>query len=147
MSELPIAFRPANSDDYGFILKTMTVELQKTSPYQYCPPTIFVPAQRNLINSLLASMGAIVCHLEDAPDQLVGYLIAEPVNQENLILHWGHVKAIYRRLGIFKELLTQFDQDYKNKNIVCSHYFNLYPKLKDRYHLVFDPFTLGKYNV
>jgi hypothetical protein len=137
---LPILIRPATTDDYGYILASWSRELHKTTPYNFIPNPIFFPHQRKVINQLLGTSQVTVACIDDSPNDIVGYLVAQPYDQQNLIVHWAGVKGIYRRLGVLKELLHPYD--YQSKNLICSHYFNLFKTLRDRYHLIFDPTAL-----
>lgn len=139
---LPISFRQFQESDLSFILPTWIKELHRTIPYNFIPNDIFFPYQKKLILNLISSSQVIICHIEDSPDDLVGYLVARPYNLTSIILHHAHVKGIFRRMGISKELLAELDPNYKTKNIVCSHYFHLFPKLRNKYNLIFDPTIL-----
>lgn len=140
MDNLPISFRPATSDDYGYILSTWTQNYHKVQPTNFIPNSIYFPHQTEVINKLLNRCGAVIACIDDEPDQIVGYLVAEQFNDANIILHWGNVKSVFRRMGVMKELLKQFN--HQDKNIICTHYFDLFKKLKDSYYLVYDPTIL-----
>lgn len=143
MNDLPIALRPAVADDYGYILETWSRNLHKTYPWNLIPNSTFYPHQKKLINSIVAQVVPLVACIEDEPNQLVGYLVAQPYGDSNLIIHYGCVKGIFRRLGVMKTLLEQFQ--YQDKNLICTHYFPLFKELKDKYHLIFDPTLLENY--
>lgn len=139
---LPVIVRPANQDDYGYLLASFTRELHKVIPYNFIPNPIFFPYYTKLLNLLLSKSQTLVACIDDNPNDIVGYLIAQPYNQDNIILHWCQTKAIFRRLGVAQVLLESFDHDYQKKNLVCSHYFNLFKQLKNKYNLIFDPTIL-----
>ncbi len=143
MNDLPIAIRPAVSDDYGYILETWARNFHKTHPWNLIPNAMFYPSQTNLINKILATTTPIVACIEDEPNQIVGYLIAQPFRDDNLIIHYGCVKGIFRRLGVMKTLLETLN--YQDKNLICTHYFEMFKKLKDKYHLIYDPTLLEEY--
>ena len=140
MIDLPIAFRPATTDDVGYIFQTWLFEYHKTHPFNMIPTPIYKDVQAKVIYSLLAKTPTVVCCLDDDPNQIVGYLVAAPHDDSNILIHYGCVKAIYRRMGIMKELLKQYNSE--NKNLICTHYFQLFKQLKDKYHLVYDPTIL-----
>lgn len=141
--DLPIAIRDVEDTDYGFILKTWTQEHHKTHPWNFVPNAIYFPNQTNLINSILKDCPVLVACLDDEPNQIVGYLVGKPHDKDNIIVHYACVKGIFRRVGVLRQLLSALD--YQNKNINCSHYFELFKKLKDRYSLIFDPTLLDAY--
>ncbi len=137
---LPIIIRPAIDSDYGYILASWTREMHKTEPQNFRSNNNFFPHQTKIINSLLAKSNISVACLEDNHEDIAGYLISQNYNEDNLIVHWGQTKAIFRRLGIMKSLLEP--HNYKNKNLICTHYFKLFKKLRNSYSLIFDPTLL-----
>ncbi len=141
LSELPISIRNANENDYGFILATWSREYHKTHPFNHIPNRIYVPYQTAIINKILSQATTIVSHIEDASNDLVGFLTYQIHDADNIIIHYGATKGIFRRLGAMKYLLNSINAS--NKNLVCSHYFELFKKLKDKYALIYDPTLLG----
>lgn len=141
---LPITIRPPVPDDYGYILETWSKNFHESHPTNFIPNPIYVPYQTKIINSILQTCPPIVACLDDEPDKIVGYLVAEPHDQDNLIIHYGCVKGIFRRLGVMKELLAHYDST--DKNLICTHYFGLFKTLRERYHLIYDPTLLEQYN-
>lgn len=140
MNDLPIVIRPPREEDYPYILKSWSVEFHKVQPYNFIPNQFYFPWMKKRIDALCATSTILVACLDDSPDDIVGYIIASPYDNKNIILHWMQVKAIYRRLGVAKELLSHFEPD--KKNIICTHYFKLFKTLKDKHHLIFDPTIL-----
>ena len=143
MSDLPIIVRPVLPDDYGYILATWTREYHTTHPFNFIPNGIYFPHQTNLINSILSKATTIVACLEDSPDQIVGFLTYENFGS-NVIIHYGVVKGIFRRLGVMKDILLK--PICENKNVVITHYFDLFKKVKDKYKLTYDPTFLERYH-
>lgn len=139
-SDLPIVFRPITPNDYGYILASWSREYHKVMPFNFIPNSIYVPHQTSIIQKCINTSNVIVAHLDDSPDDIVGYIVWQQYNDSNIIVHWANVKAIYRRFGVMKEILNFIN--IKDKNIIMSHYFKLFPKLKDKYCLVYDPTIL-----
>lgn len=137
---LPVKIRPAINSDYPYILASFTRELHKVVPYNFMSNKSFFPYYTKLINAILYKSNITVACLEDNEEDIAGYLIASDYNKDNLIVYWGQTKAIFRRLGIMKLLLEPYN--YKNKNLICPHYFNLFKKLRESYSLIFDPTIL-----
>ena len=138
--ELPITIRQGAERDMGFILASFTRELHKTIPYNFIPNSTFFPHYTALLHSLVAKSTVLVATVEDSPDDLVGFLIAQPLTESSVVVHWSQVKHIFQHMGVFKALLEAFGCE--GKTIVCSHYFTLFPKIRDRYHMIYDPFVL-----
>ena len=130
MNDLPLVIRPAAPEDFAYILATWSQGLHKVVPYQYIPNSIFYPHQREVIEDLLAKSIVTVSCIDDSPNEIAGYLVAEPFNQDNLIVHWANVKSIFRRQGVLASLLEPYEVG--SKNIICSHYFKLFRELKDK---------------
>lgn len=140
MEELPIAIRPANADDYGYILKTWSVDFHKNYPTVHIPNSIYFPHQAKKIESIMKKYGALVACIDDEPNTIVGYLVSQPVNDGNVVIHWAQTKGIFRRMGVLTTLLKSIGA--QDKNIICTHTFNLFKELKDKYHLIYDPTLL-----
>lgn len=140
LNDLPIVLRQARDSDLGFIVKTWSQEVHKVNPQNFIPNEIFFPHQNTVMTSILSTQMPLMACLEGDEDTLAGYLIAKPYGQDNLIIYYGFVKSIFRRMGIMKQMLSHFN--YQNKNLVCTQYFDLFKKLKDRYHLIYDPTIL-----
>lgn len=140
MEELPIAIRPATSDDYGYILKTWSVDFHKNYPTTHIPNSIYFPHQAQIINAIINQHGATVACIDDEPNTIVGYLVSQPVNDTNVIVHWAQTKGIFRRMGVLTTLLKNLE--VQNKNIICTHAFPLFKDLKEKHHLIYDPTLL-----
>jgi len=140
---LPISMRPFNPDtslelnDFSFILSTWSTELHKVTPVNFIPNIVFFPEQKKIIQNLVNPETTLIAHLDEEPDNIVAYLVFEPFDDSNIIIHWGHTKSIYRRQGVMRAIINSFD--IKDKNLICSHYFSLFKKLKDSYHLIYNP--------
>lgn len=144
-TDLPIVIRQATDNDLGYILVSWSKTIHKTVPYNFIPNEIFSGPngyQTKIIERALNKSITLVAHVEDEPDQIAGFIVVEPHDDANLILHWCQVKAIFRRYGIAKELLAKFD--YKDKNLICPQYFKLFKDLREKYHLIFDPRITGE---
>lgn len=138
-TDLPITIRPATQNDMGYILASWSREIHKVIPYNFQPnETFFGPEgyQTKVIERAMAKSITLVAHIEGEPDEIAGFIVAQPHDDFNLIVHWCQVKAIFRRFGIAKELLAQFECE--DKNIICPQYFKLFEKLKKKYNLILD---------
>jgi hypothetical protein len=142
MTELPpIAIRDAVAEDFAFIAAEFLHGLHKVCPYNFIPNALYFPWYTALLEALCLRSRVRVIHVDGYTDSLVGYAITEPHGSTgDIVLHWLHVKGVFRGHGVARALLA--DAGPKGKTIVCSHYFNAFPKLRNRYHLVFDPSVL-----
>jgi hypothetical protein len=144
MNDLPITIRPAVPEDIGFILSTWSREYHKTYPFNFIPNAIYVPHQTKLIHAIISTTPVNVACIEDDPNTIVGFICGVPHDQRNVILHYAVVKGIFRRLGVFQQMLSTLD--HKDKNIICTHMFNLFKTLKNKYSFIYDPTLLEEYN-
>jgi hypothetical protein len=144
-NSLPIQFRNICSEDYPFIIQTWGRIFRENYPTNLIPANLYFAQQNNLINSLLTRSETLVAYLDNEPNAICGFIVAEQKASSQLIVHWCHVKSIYRRLGIMNELLEQLN--YKSKNLICTHHFSLLKKIKDKYNIIYDPTILWSYNV
>lgn len=141
MTELPpIEIRDGHEGDFGFLVSGFVYELHRTHPYNFIPNPIFFPWYTAMLQALCMRSRVRVAHVEGAPDALIGYAITEPHGRGDIVLHWMRVKPTFRGHGVARALLA--DAGPEGKTIVCSHYFEAFPKVRDRYHLIFDPTVL-----
>lgn len=140
MSELPIAFRPANSGDLDYIYKTWFMEFRKTHPNNHMPSKVYLDYQGPMIHKCLHDAPTIIACMDDEPTQIIGYLTAKPLHGDSILIHYGFVKNWARRMEVMKQLLNQFN--YEGKSLVCTHFFKLFPDLKEKYKLIYDPTLL-----
>ncbi len=140
MDPLPIALRPATQEDTGYLYKTWLIDFHKTYPANFIPSSIYVPHQTGIIDTIISNSTISVACIDDEPNTIVGYLVYQIMDENNIIIHWAQTKGIFRRMGVMNTLLN--DLQAKNKNLICTHIFNLYKEFKDKYHLIYDPTLL-----
>lgn len=139
-SEVPMLFRPIKEEDYPYILKSWSNEFHKIEPYNFIPNQFFFPWMKKRIDEILSKSNIMIACIDTSPDDIVGYVIYKQHDDKNIIIHWMQVKSIYRRFAVAKDFLNELET--KDKNIICTNYFKLFKKLKDKYSLIFDPTIL-----
>lgn len=136
---LPISIRDGNQNDYAFILSSWSNDVHHIKYDNFIPNSIFFPRQKVLIDNILKQSLIKIAHVEDEKDLICGYLILQPKFQiKTLLLHWAHVKSIYRCQGIFTSLLNNYLQD-EDPHLVVTSPFYLLPQFKRKYGIIFDP--------
>lgn len=136
---LPIQIRPAEQQDYAFILASWSNDTHKVKYDSFIPNSIFFPRQKAFINKIIERSIIQIAHIEDEKDSICGYLIVEPKYDINtLLIHWAHVKPIYRRQGIYKALLSNYLKEADPIQVVTSP-FTLLPEFKKKYNVIYDP--------
>jgi len=144
-NDLPIQLRPAESQDYPFILASWSNDAHKIKYESFIPNSIFFPRHKAFINKILFNSQIMVAHVEDERDLICGYLVTQPLGKV-LLLHWAHVKPIYRRQGIFQVLLNNTLQNaHPDALLVVTSPFTLLPEFKRKYSLIFDPTHVDKF--
>lgn len=143
--------RPLLPSDLPFIFKNWLNVHHKQYPNCLRPFQLYQQAQRPIIQQLLDNAKTdIVCHIDD-PDTIIGFINYHYFN-DYLILNWMHIKSLYRKQGIAKQLLDNRLKQSKSPLIICTHSNSLlhkqylhqaYPKLFrasfTNYKLTFDP--------
>lgn len=74
----------------------------------------------------------VACLSED-PNVVLGYSVVERKDED--VLHWIHVKFVWRKIGIAKALLKPFDIK------ATTHLTTLGEQLKPK-HMIFNPFAI-----
>lgn len=97
-----ISLRPAVSGDQGYLFSTWLKGLRFGNPLMAKVPsrTYFREQHKVITNIILRGATVLVAHPEGEPDVIVGYVVAEPG-----CLHWLHVKAAFREMGVGRQLL------------------------------------------
>jgi len=134
----PFTIRPGKMEDYPFILSSWSNEAHRIKFDNFIPNKVFYPRQKNLINKVLAQSLIFVAHLDDNEDEIAGYIVLQPAKSNILYIHWAHVKPLYRRIGIFKGLLSSFIQD-SSPTLVATSPFSLLQEFKKKTFFVYDP--------
>ncbi len=139
----PLAIRANEEGDYGYILKTWTIDSHLIYPAINIPKSIYIPKQAALIKRITDKWGATILCIDDEPETIVGYIVWQPVDKFNTIVYWANVKGIFRRNGYLKLLLRTIEAE--GKNLICPQNFRLLRKLKDKYNIILDPTLLEDY--
>jgi hypothetical protein len=139
---LPISLRPANENDFGFILASIGTTTHKIYPASYVPNAIHFPYWRRMTERFISDYTCIVANVDGYSDYLAGFAFLSHLSTTSLLLPFAFVKGIYRRNGIFNHLLNSYDSTFNKKSIICPIFFHLFPALETKYHLIYDPTTL-----
>lgn len=136
--DLPIVFRDYDSKiDFGYILKTMSNDIKKTSPASLIPNGIFFPYYRDKITALIAKCNIEMLCIDDDPNIIVGYIIYQMYGDNQIIVHYANVKGIYRRMGIFNKMLAVINPT--GRTVIFSNNFFLLKQYLKKYSAIFDP--------
>lgn len=124
--------RPGNESDFDFIINSFLKTGKVASIYRHVPSDIYFAEMEPIFKREL-----VLC------DQLVA---VHPENENHILgvivfcgdqLVWAYTKAIYRRLGIFTELM-------KNISPISTYKYKIYTKqwreIEKKLSLKFNPF-------
>lgn len=127
-----ITLRPMKVEDYNFISNSYLKSYRNAPGVSILDNSIYYDEFKKRLDYLLLNTECIVaCHVDD-PDQIFGYRIGSKP-----IIHYVYVKWPFRRLGIAKQLLA--DYNLGNGATVVTHQPRGWSKLAEKYRLIFDP--------
>lgn len=139
MNDLPIQIRPMVSNDYDYVIGFWLQEFRNTPIVTLMSNNDYFPWQKARINHCIANTLILIAHIEDQPDDIVGFICASKVSEDELLVHWISVKSAFRRFGVAKKLIEQYQPFNK---ILFTHYFKLFYQLKDKVNLSYKPLLL-----
>lgn len=129
--DLPLDVRLARQSDLGFVYSSWMNSLRNCSPWSKVDKNWFFAAQHALATRLMdRSVVLVACSVRN-PDQLYGYVVAEPVRG---LLHWlytksgvnpewenrAKAKAGYRRAGVATRLMQAAFPELGDERIVVT---------------------------
>ncbi len=126
-----IALRPMKIEDYNFISNSYLKSYRNAPGVSILDnPTYYSEFKRRLDYLLLTSECVVACHIDD-PDQIFGYRIGSVP-----VLHYVYVKYPFRRFGVAKALLKEFDLG--KEFTIITHQPKRWSELMKKYNLVFN---------
>lgn len=107
------------------------------------PRNISYPNHKRLVDGILAKSQVIVLSPEDDLDQILGYVVAEPIGDVGVV-HFIYVKRAFRRFGFARRLLNMVRSELHssiNSSMFCTHMTRDGGFLK-KHGLVYNPYLL-----
>lgn len=101
---LPIAIRRARAYDVPFIFSSW-LRSYKACRDRHVAQAVYFKEHHKLIDALLRDATVLVATPQDDPDTILGWSV-----KSGDTLHYVYVKEAFRRLGIGKALVGEFDQ-------------------------------------
>lgn len=103
MTDEAVILREFAPGDTAYLMSTWLRDLRDADPSPL-PDDLFFPAQRALVERLLASptVRCTIAAAADRPDEILGYVVAIPKE----LLIWTHVRKPLRRRGLAKLMLA-----------------------------------------
>lgn len=104
VSGLPdgLLLRPFRDSDLPYVRDTWARGAANVFPWSVLGSGVVHQRLRPAIDRLMAAGNTIVCHTEDDPDTIAGY-----VCHSGDVLHWVHVKRVLQGVGVCRALLAE----------------------------------------
>lgn len=131
--------RPAESTDIPFILNSWLKRYRDAVHPRLVTDRVYFEAQHAVIRKILATEGLeilVACDPTDA-NHIYGYVVAEHLTPDWILLHWIYVKGAFRKFGLAKRLLT--DVIGASNKIQYTHRTKLTDYLIKNGNCVFNP--------
>lgn len=127
---IPHVIRDSVPGDRSFVLRTWKLQLVETQPFNFVDAYLNRlarsdgrrPVEREPVphNALLGSLNLLLdqvfsesrCRVACAPSDdslILGFVVAEPMPMKRGTLHCVYTKSAYRRFGLGRALLHEFD--------------------------------------
>lgn len=126
-------------EDEAFIYTTWIKIYHQVEPINFCDNQTYLPNQRAMIKKLITNAQVLVACTPEDPNSIIGYIVFDFVG-DILVLHWLHIKAIFRRFGLARDMIKQLYPRAKIDPIICTHMFRSFKSLRNKYSLYFDPY-------
>lgn len=120
MSVIGLHIRQASAPDLPFILDSWLKGYRESPFLKHIPGSVYWAEQRAVCTRLLAGHGAIIASPDGAEDEIAGWLCGHGNSNGDIIIHWCHVKPIYRKAGVAKWLAQTVGYE-PDKNIITTH--------------------------
>lgn len=99
--------RPPTGADINLIVQTYVRGSDRALwPHERLPTTEWAPIAERFAAQCLASRHALVCAARDS-DVVLGYALGHRDGADRAILHWVHVRGLYRKRGVARMLVEQ----------------------------------------
>jgi GNAT superfamily N-acetyltransferase len=98
--------RGFRAEDAPLVFSTWLRSYQGAPAVRRIPTQFYFEGQAGVIKRLIdRSAVSVACSPED-PDQIFGWICMEEPDNSDPVLHYVHVKHVFRRMGVAKALLA-----------------------------------------
>ena len=118
------SIRPAEPADVPFLRNSWARCSNDTQHKHYrprIPESIYMTEHHRQAAEILSRAACLVACGADDPDVVLGYIVAERVN-DRPVFHYVYVKHPFRRLGIAKDLFINISEIVGNGKGWCTHW-------------------------
>lgn len=134
-----IDYRGPEASDTAFIMKSWLDGQRHQGDRSLMTNNVYYVNEKKRLEDLLKkSHVTILCNPDDA-NQIFGYLVYSLVS-DLFIIHYAHVKSLYRRLGIMQKLIRELYPRAGRDEIAITHINPVAAGLRAKYRLKYNPF-------
>jgi hypothetical protein len=105
---IPHVITPMRDHDHSLVLNSWLESYRKAPSSHRLPSGVYYTRMRRTAERLLSHSDVKIARPPDWPEGVLGWLCAEQC-EGVFVLHYGFVKAFYRRNGLGKALVDAFD--------------------------------------
>lgn len=130
----PLILRPYAPGDEALVYSSWINQVRNCAPLAGQDPR----EHRRVVAALLDRCPPVVACHPDCPDQVYGYVCAEPPNA----LHFVYVRNTWRRFGIGSMLVGHVLPGFKEQTTYVTHNTRAVPHLRLPWRLAFNPYKV-----
>lgn len=138
---LPLRIRHAIDSDVPFIFNSWLKSFRETGTLcRGVNNVIYFAGHHKLIQKIVQRSMTYVAYSAEDPMQTYGYIVGEFI-QNVFVLHFAYVKHSFRKFGIAKLLLEQFNIEPGTMRCY-THQTRTAEKLAPRYEMIYHPYVM-----
>lgn len=140
---IPVRVRPFVETDTNFILKSWLRHNRQAPGFADVGERTYYYNHQLLIGGIARHARIWVACADDNPDEIWGFVCAEPGPEDTLVVHYLYVKQRWRRFGFAKQLLRAAGWRPGVK-IMATHWSEKAQSLGRRVQAEYNPYLLYK---
>lgn len=138
LEELPIRIRPATEGDVSLLFSSWLKSYRSSLFAKQISNTVYYAEQHKVIEGLLKTSTVLIICEDTDPTNIYGWICAELIDGI-FVLHYVYVKHPYRKLGLAKFLLNQFNHETGAASM-ASHMTRIGEQLAPKFGVVYSPY-------
>lgn len=140
---IPVRIRAFCETDTNFVLNSWLRHNRTAEPYAQMQSDIYYYNHQLLIGSIARNAAIWLACAEDNPDEIWGYICAEPGPEHSLVVHYIYIKQRWRKFGFAKQLLAAAGWR-PGMQIWASHWSDKAEQLGRKVQAKHNPYLLYK---
>lgn len=141
--KVDLVLRNADESDLPFIYKTWLVNIRASNNLEtIIEAKVYFDNHKLLIDRILSKSECVLATSPEDTKQIFGFIVFHRMKKLD-VLHFVHVKAPYRKLGIAGHLKDfAFNCELDDPPLVSTHFTRMAPILTESWNLIFNPYIL-----